>query len=199
MQQQSQSSHGVQVLIILLSVFFIGMVEGTQGVLLPLVAQEYNASYSMLGTVTGVHSMLFFLALFLGGRLFALIGAKPFLLVASVDFAASALIEWLMPSFRIWEISRMMQGVAAGCLLSFALTFLGLSTERVRRGDLLGIMLGLFFFGSALGSFVGSFLSNGFGLSSISLIVTIGAFILLVVQALCITSPERSGMSAIFD
>ncbi|WP_343315645.1 MFS transporter [Brucella sp. BE17] len=199
MQQQPQSSHGVQFSVILLSVFFIGLVEGIQGVLLPLVAQEYGASYSMLGTATSVHSMLFFVALFLGGRLFALMGAKPFLLAATFVFAISAWIEALMPSFRVWEISRMLQGISAGCLLSFALTFLGLSAERIRRGDLLGIMLGLFFFGSGLGGFVGSFLSPGFGLTSISLSVAVGAVFILLLQALCITTPERLGISAIFD
>jgi MFS family permease len=105
----------------------------------------------------------------------------------------------LAPDFSVWAIGRLLQGAASGCLLSVSLAFAADNARRQWRGDVISVLLSLYFLGTALGPGVAGYLTAFYSWRDIAFASAAAGAIVLILQAAFVTAPRRPEIETIFD
>lgn len=192
-------SRGLQFFILACTLLVIGFGSGAASISLSAIFQEFALSYALIGAVTSGVFLFLILFLALGGRLRALVGDKPLLLAATAVFVAGEALGGLAPDFSVWAIGRLLQGAASGCLLSVSLAFAADNARRQWRGDVISVLLSLYFLGTALGPGVAGYVTAFYSWRDIAFASAAAGAIVLILQAAFVTAPRRPEIETIFD
>lgn len=194
-----EPSRGLQFFVLACTLLVIGFSSAAASVSVAAIFQEFALSYTLIGAVTSGVTLLLILFLALGGRLRALAGSKPLLLAATCVFVIGEISGGVAPDFSVWTVGRLLQGAATGCLLSVSLALAADNARRQWRGDVLGVLLALYFLGTAFGPGVGGYVTAYYSWRNISYVAAALGVIVLVLQAAFIMAPRRPEIESIFD
>lgn len=192
-------SRGLQFFILGCTLLVIGFGSGAASISLSAVFQEFALSYALIGAVTSGVFLALIVLLALGARLRAVLGDKPLLLVATAVFIIGAVFGGIAPDFSVWAIGRLLQGAATGCLLSVSLAFAADNARRQWRGDVIGVLLAVYFLGTATGPGVAGYITAFYSWRDISYASAALGVIVLLLQAAFVTTPRRPEIETIFD
>ncbi|MGJ4855594.1 MFS transporter [Labrys sp. La1] len=193
------TSRGLQFFILACTLLVIGFGSGAASISLSTIFQEFALSYAIIGAVTSGVFLFLILFLALGGRLRALVGDKPLLMASTSTFVVGEALAGLAPDFSVWAIARLLQGSATGCLLSVSLAFVADSARRQWRGDVISVLLALYFLGTAFGPGVAGYITAFYGWRDIAYVSAALGVIMLILQAAFVTAPTRTEIETIFD
>jgi DHA2 family multidrug resistance protein-like MFS transporter len=145
----------------------------------PELSADLDPSATQLLWITDIYGFLIAGALLTMGTLGDRIGRRRLLLIGSAAFALTSVLAAYSTSAEMLIAARALQGVAGATLVpcAMALVFTMFTDER-QRGTALGVVMGCFAVGAALGPVLGGVLLESFWWGSVFLI---NAPIMLVV------------------
>ncbi|MFZ4763942.1 MAG: MFS transporter [Roseimicrobium sp.] len=159
----SQSSRRTQFLVIFLTILLSTIGFGVCIPVLPKYAQEFGASDFVAGLLTGVFSLMVFIAAPLWGRLSDRIGRRPVLIVSILGSAVGYFIMGWAGDAKLLPflfLARIIDGASGGNVGAAQAYLADISTkeERSRAMALIGIAFGAgFVLGPALAGVLHSF------------------------------------------
>ncbi|QEN86709.1 MFS transporter [Labrys sp. KNU-23] len=193
------TSRGWQFFILACTLLVIGFGSGAASISLSAIFQEFALSYAIIGTVTSGVVLFLIVFLALGGRLRALVGDKALLLAATSVFVIGEALVGLAPDFSVWAIGRLLQGAATGCLLSVSLALAADNARRQWRGDVMSVLLALYFLGTAFGPGMAGYITAFYSWRDVAYASAALGVIVLILQAVFVTAPRRPEIETIFD
>lgn len=192
-------SRGVLFFVLASTLLVVGFSNGSATGQLPALIQDFGVSYALISLVTSAYFFLLIIMLALGGRLRALAGGKPLLLTATAAFVVATVLEGLARDFTIWTIGRLLGGTATGCILAASLGLAADNARRTWRNDAIGVLLALYFLGTALGPSLANPFYDLFGWRDLSFASAALALIALILQIVFAREPSRAEIDSVFD
>ena len=183
-QIQMESEEKKAVLIVaMLSAFLLPFTTTALNVALPQMGGDLAADSIMLGWI--VTTFMLSAAIFLVpvGRISDMHGRKRVFKVGAWIFAASSLLIALTSSSWVVIVLRAVQGLSAAMIFGNGPALLVSEYAAHERGRVLGMNIGMVYFGQSVGPFCGGLLTQHFGWRSIFIVIA-----LLAITAAAITT-----------
>jgi MFS transporter, DHA2 family, multidrug resistance protein len=137
----------------------------------PELSADLQPSATELLWITDIYGFLIAATLLTMGTLGDRIGRRRLLLIGSGAFALTSLLAAYSTSPEMLIAARALQGVAGATLVPCAMALLfTMFTDERQRGTALGVMMGCFAVGAALGPVLGGVLLESFWWGSVFLI-----------------------------
>jgi DHA2 family multidrug resistance protein-like MFS transporter len=137
----------------------------------PELTADLRPSATELLWITDIYGFLIAGTLLTMGTLGDRIGRRRLLLIGSAGFAATSALAAYAPSAELLIAARALQGIAGATLVPCAMALLfTLFPEQPRQGTALGVLMGCFAVGAALGPVLGGVLLESFWWGSVFLI-----------------------------
>jgi EmrB/QacA subfamily drug resistance transporter len=130
---------------------------------LPRMAADLRVTTTDLQWVLSGYMLALGALLVLGGRLGDIFGRRLVLVIGLGTFAGAAALCALAPNASTLIAFRIVQGVGAAMIFPMTIAVLTSNFPKERRGQAIGLTLGLAAVGTALGPFVGGVLTAGPG------------------------------------
>lgn len=184
---QSSSPRRWAALVLLATVFFMSILDGTiVYVALPPIQEDFSFSVSGVQWVMSAYLLTFGGLLLLGGRLADLLGRRRIFMTGVTLFTASSLLCGLAWAAEVLVVSRVLQGVGAAMMAPSALSLvMAMYDEGPERNKALGLWGAIGGFGGTAGLLIGGPVTHGLGWEWVFFInVPIGVTALLLSPAL---------------
>jgi predicted MFS family arabinose efflux permease len=123
---------------------------------LPHYARELGASKAAVGVLAAGYAGGLVPGSLLGGWMAARAGVRRTTLVGLVVFACAVVPFGFAANIAALDLLRVAQGVGCGFIWGGALTWVIATTQRSRRGEVLGSVIGAAVFGTLLGPMLGT-------------------------------------------
>ena len=137
----------------------------------PELSADLQPSATELLWITDIYGFLIAGTLLTMGTLGDRIGRRRLLLIGSAGFAATSALAAYAPSAELLIAARALQGVAGATLVPCAMALVfAMFPAQPRQGTALGVMMGCFAVGAALGPVLGGVLLASFWWGSVFLI-----------------------------
>lgn len=147
-------------LIIIFITVFIDLVGfGIVIPVLPLYANQFGASPSIIGLLLGVFSAMQFIFAPILGRLSDRIGRRPVLLVSLIGTSAGFIMMGLAETLWLLFVARIIDGITGGNI-SIAQAYIADVTPPERRSRAMGIIGAAFGLGFIFGPAIGGIMSH---------------------------------------
>jgi multidrug resistance protein len=182
------------------SVFIVMLGVGIVGPILPLYAESFRVSYSVVGLVVGAFGIARIFFDIPAGSLGDRFGRRPFVILGLFIFSATGLIAAFAGSIYDLILARFVQGMGAAFFTTPAMAYVGDIAPDGSRGRYVAYYQASFFLGVAVGPAIGGFLQElgGFRLPFIvltALSALSGIFTVLVMKE-SLAMKERNGFSS---
>lgn len=163
----------------------------------PVLQTELGFSAGMMTTIFGVYALALLATLLVTGSLSDHIGRRPVLATGFVILAASMVGFWHADSVTMLLISRVIQGVAAGLLMS-TMTAAVTDLEPTTRPGLAATLNSVTpLFGLAAGALIGGWVLDANATHALTIVFAslTGLYVLLALGTLLVpeTSPRHEG------
>ena len=146
-------------LILCISAFFAMLGVGIVGPILPLYAEHFGVSYSLVGVVVSSFGLARLFTDLPAGSLADIRSRKPLMLVGLAILAAAALMAAFAGNIYYLILARFVQGVGSALFTTAAMTLLVDITPISQLGRYMSYYQGSFFLGTAVGPSIGGFLA----------------------------------------
>ncbi len=182
--------------------FFIFVGMSIISPILPLYAQSFDVSYTLVSLAISMYAFGRFLADIPSGWLSDRWGRRPLMIWGTVLIAAMAFMNARATSFIEFLMYRFIQGVGSAMWMTSRTTLLADVLKPSERGRIMGYFQTFQLLGSSAGPVIGGYAAGLWGLQSTFYLYAVFGLVSLVITYLWIHEPEgiaKRGHEAHFD
>jgi multidrug resistance protein len=169
-----------------LQVCILNIGQGLIAPILPLYAQEFEVSATLVGFLLTSQALPRLFTSLPTGRLADRVGSNRLLTVSAGIVTISALVAGLAPNYQVLLFTRLLQGIGAGISFTAGLTYTANVSKAESRARFISLYQGSFLFGNSIGPVIGGVTAEYFGYRApfyvyaiLALIVTLWMYIRL--------------------
>jgi len=186
----SERSLRMDVISIYVPSFFIFVGMSIIAPILPLYAQSFDVSYTMVSLAISAYAFGRFLADIPSGWLSDRWGRRPLMIWGTVLIAVMAFMNARATTFLEFVIYRLIQGVGSAMWMTSRTTLLADVLKPSERGRIMGYFQTFQLLGSSAGPVIGGYAAVLWGLSSTFYLYAVFGLVSLVITYLWIHEPE---------
>jgi multidrug resistance protein len=182
--------------------FFIFVGMSIISPILPLYAQSFGVSYTLVSLGIAIYAFGRFLADIPSGWLSDRWGRRPLMIWGTLLIAAMAFMNARAASFAEFLAYRFIQGVGSAMWMTSRTTLLADVLRPEERGRIMGYFQTFQLLGSSAGPVIGGYAAGLWGLQSTFYIYAVFGLVSLIITYLWIHEPEgitKKGHEAQFD
>ncbi len=168
--------------------------------LLPQYADDYHLSKFGAGFLSAMYPFGTFTFALISGMLVSRVGVKPVILLGLTGLAMTSVVFGFATHIYVLDVSRFAQGASGACVWTASLTWLVSTAPVARRGEFIGIAMGMAIGGSMLGPVLGAFASV-VGTGPAFSVVAVVAVVLgtLVIRSRSAPAPRLQSLRLLWD
>lgn len=176
----------VSAVVLVDTMFFAGLTP-----LLPDFADRFQLSKSGAGLLTAAYAAGGIVGALPGGLLASRLGVKPAVVLGLGVMSATSIVFGFAGNVWTLDIARFLQGVGSAFSWTGALAWLVAAAPRQRRGELIGVAMGVAGAGGLLGPVLGGVASLVGTAPAFSAVAALGGALALAAWATPALRPER--------
>jgi multidrug resistance protein len=182
-----------------IAVFIVMLGVGIVSPILPLYAESFRVSYTLVGVVVAAFGIARIIFDIPGGTLGDMLGRRPMLIIGLFIFAGAGLLAAYASTIFDLILARFIQGVGAAFFATTANAYVGDIAPKDQLGNYVAHFQGAFFLGTATGPAIGGFLqeAGGFRLPfiALSLLSIASGLVSILLTKETLAKKERSAAS----
>jgi DHA1 family multidrug resistance protein-like MFS transporter len=144
--------------------FFIFVGMSIISPILPIYAESFNVSYTLVSLAVSMYALGRFVADVPVGLLSDRVGRRRMMIMGTVIIIICSILNATAPNFALFLIYRFLEGVGSSMWMTSRTTLLADILKPEERGRVMSYFQAFMLLGSSAGPTVGGFIATGYGL-----------------------------------
>lgn len=192
-ERKQKSSQNTALAVAMITNFFSPFGASALNIAVPHIGTEYHSTAVSLPWIVISYVLTTALLSIPFGRVADIYGRKPILKIGIFLFFVASLLNIFSPNIQLFFLFRVLQGIGAAMTFATNTAILIDVYPASNRGSVLGITVAAVYTGHACGPVIGGLLTHTFGWRAIFIVLSLLAFIALIISVTRFSKDEEQG------
>jgi DHA1 family multidrug resistance protein-like MFS transporter len=144
--------------------FFIFLGMSIISPILPIYAESFDVSYTLVSLAVSMYALGRFLADVPVGLLADTVGRRRMMIIGTLIIIVCSILNATAPTFALFLVYRLLEGIGSSMWMTSRTTLLADILKPEERGRVMSYFQAFMLLGSSAGPTVGGFIATGYGL-----------------------------------